>query len=1087
MEQSSKLFEEYRVVVQRLIKGRGNGIVLSNKDLYPGEIRLKKEDHVSSFISSESFKNVVNIFRDLTDEIDRAKKLSPKKRRGIDIHNMTPLWCRTYWKGLEEELKENRKISCYELSKHIFQVNLEAAEKLLKEMLSDILDHPPDMTDISPSLIQIWKEGISSKEYIIEVLKKLPAESLLIILVSLIAGGGANSFMQEHPEVVRSIGKFFNTRDFDPIRYLLTIVGGISTSYVVWSVKNSVLRSIADVGSGFKGIEKAITKSPLETFLAASLFAGGAVLEAEGIRKASSVVTDRIALVEQAVVVSSGVEAVLLNAKGEASVFPQSLPDLKKDIRSAIDNDLRGFRAIIEDERGESTRGTPDLKGPAYWQKYFLVNGGYEAGVHDVRHSFKGKRGFAIKRDNQIKKSEIDFKKSLEDKMTDFLQVYETHVSQTEAVLKKHLQELNALSHQAIDVRGIAADFFSPQKDQISNIVENISEAMESQNHAYETLVGHLRILENEYLDFIKSVEPSVNHSEKFNISEVSDLPDVGSIQNMSPSYIWTRLAEVQTESSQSLNKILYSVLGGLLLFSGVGLFRQGKLALSRRRNDDLERNAYEGYLKEWEKSFVDNCDSFFAREDIHALLPEIGFPGKVAIWDAYYRMLDEIKIFWKKTPGKLTGVPHTSEMDDYNTYVATILEFVNNPYKYLPRFIELIFPGLENSQVLKKKTFTKLAREIALGQKRNQERLVSEKLGNDEMKKTESSETDEVSKMVENIINMAQNGDTSVKIDRFMKPDFAGLLKKVKNLFKERKKETPITIARQRWIAGAEIYEPVDINPEIVDVSIYFPEFIEKIKSIINNDIPHMRKNLQKLVDLKKEHTAFYFDVLATTPTEFKKRIDDIVGYVYTALFCSTQGKEVMLQENTIYPRNKYVAQIMLNDEKLRGKTINDIEQMVEGKLDILKKDLSIAIYSVEELIREKYLEKEEKLKEFSKALQSEIGQSEELSEKLEYTVASLIEIFDLYLLKEWTDMKNNNKTNYIKSEEKIPSNDRITLSIIDNFREHVSDLNIKFVEIITLAHENKDLEPLLDLNKQKEELLREMEKYTRLMKNSF
>ena len=141
MEQSSKLFEEYRVVVQRLIKGRGNGIVLSNKDLYPGEIRLKKEDHVSSFISSESFKNVVNIFRDLTDEIDRAKKLSPKKRRGIDIHNMTPLWCRTYWKGLEEELKENRKISCYELSKHIFQVNLEAAEKLLKEMLSDILDH----------------------------------------------------------------------------------------------------------------------------------------------------------------------------------------------------------------------------------------------------------------------------------------------------------------------------------------------------------------------------------------------------------------------------------------------------------------------------------------------------------------------------------------------------------------------------------------------------------------------------------------------------------------------------------------------------------------------------------------------------------------------------------------------------------------------------------------------------------------------------------------------------------------------------------------------------------------------------------
>ncbi|MBF0462353.1 MAG: hypothetical protein HQL87_13280 [Magnetococcales bacterium] len=658
----------------------------------------------------------------------------------------------------------------YELTKLVFHYNLDGARNLFAALQADLMDSPPRPVPLLRSFREIWFDrptagsapdgapgllppSASQGERLSRFLKRLCKKTadqidtwmgmgkvavaiLLFFGSSFTTGQGINDLLQSQ-ESFELFGGLFDGREAEMLRYGVAILVGLLLSSAILDYKDRLFSAIAEEGGVLRGLRTVVLRHPRWMILATFLTAFSIKTNYDGI---VSLISKKADLARQSEQIRARVKKALGSRFFVNTVEPDDLHDIQGVLQNATADAIAKFKRVPDDEvSGVASSGDPRM-GPRYWGKYFIVNGGYEPGVHDVAHSTQSlTAGFSARIDEMLRDSHLDLRPSIADKITALRQRYDNHLQQTETQVEEYLGRLRGL----MEMRGYSPEeikrVFALEHYQINELVLTMANALEENKNEYERVAGELNQLTDATVAVLQQVDKSGAASRReYHIEGKLAIPALDAIQELKN----TRIPNATHKSFAELKEFLAEEYGlalanGMLLailFLSFCMDLLDPLIYSRWTaiNGRQDRSLFPdliGYLREWENDFVVRSHQFFYRRDVQQIFNGLALPNRTGIRNAFYRLLEDLDPHLRdardQSPAQRGGdwfkglfrLTRTQDMHHYNQRAEAIDRFVADKERYFKQFLEYLLPGVRLEQGVTRDSFLLVAEKTEWGQ----------------------------------------------------------------------------------------------------------------------------------------------------------------------------------------------------------------------------------------------------------------------------------------------------------------------------------------------------------------------------------
>ncbi len=646
--------------------------------------------------------------------------------------------------GDESLLKGN---PFYTLSKLIFWHTLNGSLALLGHLLEELSRNTPERMGRTHSLRAIWRGTGQHTGLLSQVMASVgllfalskPLLDGVLFFVSAFTSYRALLALLQTPERMAWFNHYFTQSQGDLLQVTLATLGSLLLGVVVMDFRARLLQGAAETGALFSGLRAAFLLQPRWLFLAfcLTLFSVQANYGSMAV-----IFSTQEHLSEQWQKIHQQVEQALGKPDRDDPANPQALYSLQARLQAVATDMGERFARIPEEElAGKATSADP-RKGPRYWAKYFIVNGGFVLGTTDVVHAFRAVQ-FARNVDQQLKESGLPLDKPLAQRMQAVADLYTTDLAKTTATIQKDLAELDRLMPVGTLSLPAIQKIYSFDYRLINQNIQDIAQALQASRTRFRQIVHALDQLTESHIRVLaqmdRSGEPYFNSLRLGNRLAIppespADTPSLAFAQQAdqkSFAALTTLLIDhyggFQGKALMALILFLSIAIDGLpwLLF-GRATARQG--VLDGQMADDLLN-----YMKEWEEAFIDLTKSFFYRPSIQKILQGITFPNETGVRNAFFKVLEEMDVRVKDARDQdtmtqrqtwLRGLfvqPRTLYAMGYNARVRTIETLSCHPESALPLLIRHLFPGLPYGKkyrdILEKETFLDFYQKTETGQ----------------------------------------------------------------------------------------------------------------------------------------------------------------------------------------------------------------------------------------------------------------------------------------------------------------------------------------------------------------------------------
>ncbi|MBF0447873.1 MAG: hypothetical protein HQL67_06700 [Magnetococcales bacterium] len=620
----------------------------------------------------------------------------------------------------------------YELAKQIYKMNLDGVAEAFKTVQHTVPTTSLQPVPVSRSLKQIWRSANVGKHVLDKLSEtfgkwvaffRTPLSLLLFVGSTFTTARGVNDILQM-TDVVQFFGEYFQGSGGENNRYLVSVSCGLILSSAILDYKTRIFQSIVESGAVLTGIRHSFLRNPRWMILATLLTFVSIKTNYDGI---VSIISKKEDLAQQSQLITTRVRKALGSPFFMNPLEPDSLFDLQGSFQETTKEIMRVFRSLPEDEvKGVASSGDP-RKGPRYWAKHFIVHGGYEEGVNDVRLAFND-HIFARRIDGMLKNSGIDFSTSFSQKVELLRAGYEAHLNNTDDLVHKRLGELNAL----MSMSGYSLDeikrVLTLEHYQINNIVQDMVTALEANKEAYKQTAEDFNQLTNSYLGILQQVDKSgTSGLSAYEIKTDVVVPRIDAIDELREGKIPIAKHKNFEELRSALMEKYGVSLGGLILsvilFFSISMDLGDPIIYARmtaRRgkkdralfNDRLEK------LKQWEEKFLNQLELFFEQRDVQKVFCDPMGLGETLIRNAFFKQLEKIYPELKENLDKTTyqkfdhwfrGMfyfSRTSDMSGLNLRIKAIKRILTRQDRFSAEFGVLIYPGFRVDKSFMKTTF---------------------------------------------------------------------------------------------------------------------------------------------------------------------------------------------------------------------------------------------------------------------------------------------------------------------------------------------------------------------------------------------
>ncbi|MBF0453972.1 MAG: hypothetical protein HQL72_04030 [Magnetococcales bacterium] len=699
------------------------------------EASKKNASLIMQFVPKDAYKKT----QEMVDSFRRILRKKPStilnrnQKEGSEEEQLLFSYLKDFRRSLhtgEEALLETNPF--YELAKQIYKLSLDGISNAFQDLHKNAADALPKPIPVSESLRSIWRRsgpGRGLLDKIAETFGKGMAFGRTPFSLLLFAGStyttarGVNDLLQMS-EVAGFFGEMFDGRSGEGNRYMVCLASGLILSSAILDYKTKIFQSIVESGSVLSGIRDAFLRSPRWMIIASLLTFVSIKTNYDGI---VSIISKKEDLAQQSLLITSRVRKALGSPFFMNPLEPDSLFDLQGLFQQTTKEMMEVFLALPEDEvKGVASSGDP-RKGPRYWAKHFIVHGGYEEGINDVKLSYNNQL-FAQRIDDMLKNSGIDFSSSYSQKVESLRNTYENHLRETDELVRKRLGELNVL----MSMGGYSLDeikrVLAIEHYQINDIVEIVVSALEANKQAYKEISEDLGELTKSYVDILQQVDKSgTSGLSAYHIKADVVVPKIEAIDQLRAGKIpiakHKNFAELRASLMQRYGVSLGSMLLAAILFFSISMDLGDPIVFSRMtaRRGKKDRVFFKDRLeklKVWEEFFFQRSEVFFQEPDVRAVFMDTQSPGDTMIRNAFYKLLEEINPELRDTKDKslylrfdhwfrgMFRFSRTTDMAGLNNRLKTIQHIIKKRNRYFQQWGVLIYPDFQVDKSFSKCTF---------------------------------------------------------------------------------------------------------------------------------------------------------------------------------------------------------------------------------------------------------------------------------------------------------------------------------------------------------------------------------------------
>ncbi|MBF0162025.1 MAG: hypothetical protein HQL88_07030 [Magnetococcales bacterium] len=647
----------------------------------------------------------------------------------------------------------------YTLTKLVFRHNVDGALRLFENLVGDLSANAPENMGPSRSLRAIW--GPANREE--PITHKLTASlgclvrwgNLLVILLlwalSAFTSYRALLTLLQGSSMAAWLGAYFTPQQSELLHVTLATLGGLLLSIAVLDYRARLLRGIAETGKIFSGLWATFLVQPRWTLLAfcLALFSGVANYDSIALLFSSKAdLSGQWLNIRQQVHTALGSPV----SPGDPPALHDSLYDLNAQLQGAVNRVGELFARIPEEELVGKSPVADTRKGPRYWAKYFIVNGGFVPGSTDVARAFRDVQ-FARNMDQLLRGSGIPLDKPIAQKLQSLSDLYAKDLDKTASLVQRNLAQIEHLLAVGELSLSTIHTIYSFDNRQVNLLIQELLSALINNRLKFDQIIQTLDTLSESHLQLLVQVDKSL---EKYlsdvristHVAPPADIPlgalTFGPIQPGGQKSL--------AELSHTLNS-QYGVQRGTgllvaILFCAFAIDWLPWLLLCRRtaRQGMLDRQMADellNYMKEWEDAFVELAKSFFYRPAIQQALRGLTFPNETGVRNAFFKVLEEIdprvqdsrdytpmdqRRAWLLA---LFALPHNRYATGYNARASAIGFFLAHKESCYPQLIKKLFPGLpcgkKSWQQIEKGTFLEFYRSTESGQTQDKEQFAAE------------------------------------------------------------------------------------------------------------------------------------------------------------------------------------------------------------------------------------------------------------------------------------------------------------------------------------------------------------------------
>ena len=813
--------------------------------------------------------------------------------------------------GDESLLKGN---PFYDLTKRIFKHNITGALVLFNHLQLELASNAPDRVEPLRSLREIFGGAEKTKNIgkkIKETIgsffgaSKIFLETFLFLISSFTTYRAVSALLQT-PAMEEQFSHYFTPNQGALLQWMLATLAGILLTTAILDFKATLFRGMAEKGAVLSGIRTAFLAYPRWLVLALLLSAVSVKTNYDSI---STIFSKKEYLIEQREQIHKKVTQALGSQETVDTTNPQSLHDLQAILKSVAADVSQKFAQIPEEE----LKGRDPRKGPRYWGKYFIVNGGFELGVNDVAHAFRNVR-FARNMDQELQESGLPLDISLAKKLERLVNKQNTDLQRTVAVVQEHLLALDQLMRVGALSLHTVQRIFAFDHKQVNVHVQKISEALNANRAMFDTVVKEMDTFSEQYINLLAQLsKSSVAHFKPLRIKNNITSPKFTTLDKLQSEFIQAADQKSLLELTAFLSE-RYGVLRGkgfiaLILFLSFAIDFLPLLLFSRKtaRQGLADAQIFPElltYLKDWEDAFVELAKSFFYRPAVQQVFRGLTFPNETGVRNAFFGLLEEIDADVKDVRDYRTMeqrwiwlrglfIPtRTVNITGYNARVAAIELFLSQKNVCFPKLIQRLFPGIPYEKKFEKnlneETFLQFYTKTETGQARDKERFSNElkRVGRDDLIVEEVAPTElgdtpgflarirhQLTKIMHRIKTSTPNQDSNdlnqwtamVQQAGVNKPQLSSTTTSAKQGSSPDTRQGPLYLllerafmepfpafpyTRRNWLIEMSSVDEKSLE-DLDTLHDFIPDFVKMLKKVLTNTLPVIQESLDPLEDI--------------------------------------------------------------------------------------------------------------------------------------------------------------------------------------------------------------------------------------------
>lgn len=534
---------------------------------------------------------------------------------------------------------------------------------------------------------------------------------LTFLVSSYTTGYGVNHLLQKNSLAILSS---FNGDEGEVPRLIVSFMGGIFLSVIIFHLKSSLFKGILSAGKIFEGLKRTYLKYPWKIIFAVFVLSlsiktnydGGVALISK-----SEYINEQYKLISRYAFAAYNSN---ISDKNADSSFYQSVISLKQITKDILEK----FKKFpLEEDDGIASSGFAG-QGPRYRGKNFVIEGGYYKSKNGVSQYFKNQE-LANEVDAIILSSGMDFSQSLETKLKLLISNYENSVLNQKNQVETRILELE---NQVKSVDSYLPKFVSMsfvEYYDLDRIVKEIAKSFVLNAKQYDDTVTMLKSTIDQHIQVLSRIDRAGKaRSRNYHITVT--FPSI----NVSDILALTRgLPEVKYLSFEELISLIKSQYGlmwaqivmlfilvmSVLIDLADVIFMSTTLANRGRRELEMIPSK-EDELNDWEEKFLKQCYLFLYDDDVAQVHNQLIPSKSILLVDAFYQLLEEVNPMVIDPSDKRLSTNildhlksdfnplHAHPTNVYNERVKAIEIITKNPELYLNRYLDIIFPFLKDT-----------------------------------------------------------------------------------------------------------------------------------------------------------------------------------------------------------------------------------------------------------------------------------------------------------------------------------------------------------------------------------------------------